>query len=284
MYLLTLDGEMKRLRAKGLGTSTRKADIIEPEKEEILWSKGILGDDSPTAILNTVFYMNGLYFALRSGQEHGQLQHSPCQIEVIEQDEHVPYLQYTENVSKNNPGGLKGRKHKPKIIKHYANQENPKQCFVRIFKKYNSLCPQNCPSNAFYLKPLNVPRDGCWFCPVAVGHNVLNNMLKKMCERAGINGFKTNHSLRATAATRLFNEGVDEQLIMERTDHDSIDGVQNYKRTSNDQLIAISDVLNGMPSNKKVNSSSITSSTTTVSSDTSKITFNNCTNITINFN
>ena len=53
---------------------------------------------------------------------------------------------------------------------------------------------------------------------------------------------------------------------MERTGHHSIDGVRNYKRTSNDQLIAISDVLNGMPSNKKVKSSSITSSTTTVSS------------------
>ena len=60
----TFEGEMKRLRAKGLGTSTRKVDIIEPEEEEILWSKGILGDDSPTAILNTVFHMNGLYFAL----------------------------------------------------------------------------------------------------------------------------------------------------------------------------------------------------------------------------
>ena len=212
---------MKRLRAKGPGTSTRKADIIEPKEEETLWSKGILGDDSPTAILNTVFYMNGLYFALCSGQKHRQLRHSPCQIEVIEQDGHVPYLQYTEDVSKNNPGGLKRRKHKPKIIKHYANQENPKRCFVRIFKKYNSLCP----SNAFYLKPLNVPRDGCWFRPVAVGHNVLNNMLNKMCERAGINGFKTNHLLRATAATTLFNEGVDEQLIMERTGHHSIDGV-----------------------------------------------------------
>ena len=66
-----------------------------------------------------------------------------------------------------------------------------------------------------------------------------------MCERDGINGFKTNHLLRASAATRLFNEGVDEQLIMERTGHHSIDGVRNYKRTSNDQLIAISDVLNG---------------------------------------
>ena len=40
-----------------------------------------------------------------------------------------------------------------------------------------------------------------WFSSVAVGHNKLHNMMKKMCEEAGIEGYKTNHSLRATAAT-----------------------------------------------------------------------------------
>ena len=35
-----------------------------------------------------------------------------------------------------------------------------------------------------------------------------------MYEAIGIEGGKTNHSLRATAAIRLFKEGIDEQLIM----------------------------------------------------------------------
>ena len=37
-----------------------------------------------------------------------------------------------------------------------------------------------------------------------------------MCRRARIEGYKTNHYLRATTATHLFRAGVDEQLIMER--------------------------------------------------------------------
>ena len=60
-------------------------------------------------------------------------------------------------------------------------------------------------------------------------------MVKKMYADANITGYKTNHSLRATTATRLYHAGVDEQLIMERTGHRSLDGVISYKRTSDNQ-------------------------------------------------
>ena len=56
--------------------------------------------------------------------------------------------------------------------------------------------------------------------------------------------FKTNHSLQVTSATRLFQGWVDEQLIMGRTGHRSIDGIRTYKRVSNEQKEDISHVLN----------------------------------------
>ena len=59
----------------------------------------------------------------------------------------------------------------------------------------------------------------------------------------GIGGFKTNHSLCATAATQLYQAGLDEQLIMETTGHQSLDGVRNYKRTSVEQQQVVSDIL-----------------------------------------
>ena len=65
-----------------------------------------------------------------------------------------------------------------------------------------------------------------------------------MCKEAGIQGYKTNHSLRATAATRLYASGVDEQLVMERTGHCSTEGIRSYKRTSTEQQQDISDILN----------------------------------------
>ena len=63
-FCCTLDGEMKRLETKGLETSKKKAECIETNDEEILWSKGILGDKTPEALLNNIFFMNGMYFAL----------------------------------------------------------------------------------------------------------------------------------------------------------------------------------------------------------------------------
>jgi len=49
----------------------------------------------------------------------------------------------------------------------------------------------------------------------------------------GLMTFFTNHSLRTSAATRLYDAGVDEQLIMLQTGHRSTAGVRSYKRTSN---------------------------------------------------
>ena len=63
-----------------------------------------------------------------------------------------------------------------------------------------------------------------------------------MYRLAGIR--QTIDSLRVTAATRLFQQGVDEQLIMIRTGHRSIDGVRAYKRVSESQQQALSNVLN----------------------------------------
>ncbi|XP_064403277.1 zinc finger MYM-type protein 2-like [Halichondria panicea] len=242
----SLDAEMKRLQATGLGSTRKQAEPLSMQEEELLWEKKLLGDHCPAALLNTMAFMNWLYFALRSGGEHRQLRHIPCQIEVFDNPQGRSCLRYTEDISKNHPGGLKGRKHKQKVVVHHSNIENPTRCFVRLFQKYSTLCLPERPSNALYLTPLAKPKnDDCWFSKVPLGHNSLKDIVKNMCLKAGIPGYKTNHSLRATTATRLYSNGVDEQLVMERTGHRSIEGIRSYKRTSSEQQENISDLLNG---------------------------------------
>lgn len=45
----------------------------------------------------------------------------------------------------------------------------------------------------------------------------------------------TNHSLQATAITRMYKRGVPEKLISDKSGHRSLKGLRSYKRTSSIQ-------------------------------------------------
>ena len=295
-----MDAEMKRLQGKGLGSCRKQAEPLTLKEEELLWEKRLLGDHSPEVLVNTIIFMNGLYFALRSGDEHRNLRHSPCQIQLVECPGERAYLKYIEDVSKNRPGGLKGRKVKPKVVIHHENMDNPDRCFIRLFKKYISLCPNDRPDKAFYLTPLKKPSETCWYSAAPIGRNKLSNVISTMCKACGIQGFKTNHSLRATAATRLYSAGIDEQLVMERTGHRSTEGIRSYKRTSSAQQENVSDILNNKkpctevavpecsgPSAELASASCTTTQMALsgyMASKTGAFTFNSCNTVNINFN
>jgi integrase len=88
----------------------------------------------------------------------------------------------------------------------------------------------------------NGPVRGKWFDDAPVGIHTLQCTIGRLCNDAGFDGFYTNHSLRATAATRLFSAGVDEQLICEKTGHRS-DAIRGYKRTSEQQQELVSKIV-----------------------------------------
>ena len=88
---------MLKSRLRSLGKYQKnKAEVIVVDQEDLLWSKGLLGDSTPNVLL-----------------EHRKLCFKPSQIEMIES---LPYLVYTEFVSKTNQGGLQHRKKEPKKL------------------------------------------------------------------------------------------------------------------------------------------------------------------------
>ena len=104
--------------------------------------------------------------------------------------------------------------------------------------------PLEAKTDAFYLTPLKKPKGNVWYGQTPIGHNTLDTTVSRICKAAGIVGYKTNHSLRVTTATRLFQKGVEEQLIMARTGHRSLEGVRTYKRIGDEQREMMSNVLN----------------------------------------
>ena len=107
-FRCTLDSEMKRVQSAGIGTCHRQPEPLTAQEEEQLWKTGHLGDHSPQALVDTILFMCGVYFALRSGQEYRTLRFEPCQIQILQQPGRKACLRYTEDLSKSNPGGLKG--------------------------------------------------------------------------------------------------------------------------------------------------------------------------------
>ena len=76
---------MKRLQSLGIGAKRRQAEpLMEEEEEEQLWQTGQLGDHSPQALVDTMLFMHGIYFALRSGHEHCNLRFEPAQVDLVD--------------------------------------------------------------------------------------------------------------------------------------------------------------------------------------------------------
>ena len=144
------------------------------------------------------------------------------------------FLCYTKDIGlKTNKGGLKHQKVNAKMVDLYATATQDR-CPLRAIMEYLSLLPKNRTCTAFYLQPRRKWFGKAWYMNRPAGVNTLQNAVREMCHHAGLPGYYSNHSLRLTATTKLYCNGVDEQLIMEITGYRSL-AVHSYKRTSDKQ-------------------------------------------------
>ena len=95
------------------------------------------------------------------------------------------------------------------------------------------LPPNAADMDIFYIRPHQKGVAKVWYASVPIGKNILSKMLKTMCSEAGIEGNKSNHSLRAYAATELFQAGISEKVIQDQTGHRSLDGLKSMSAYEN---------------------------------------------------
>ena len=119
-----LDSLYRKLQSAGIDTSARKTEVLHNEDEEKLWASGVLDPDTPQALPNCVFFLNGKRFCLRGGIEHRKLKLSQFTREMVTVNgkKFVRYT-YTECGSKNRSGGLKQLNQANKIA-HQCESED----------------------------------------------------------------------------------------------------------------------------------------------------------------
>ena len=105
----------------------------------LLWGFCALRALTTTVLINTLIYLIGLNFVFRAAQDHRNLCGDNSQLELLADSDGVKFLQYTEDVSKSNRGGLRHRKVTPKSVRAYPNSENKERCIVALYELYCSI-------------------------------------------------------------------------------------------------------------------------------------------------
>ena len=158
-------GAMKEREKQGIGLQKRQAEIIIPEEEKLLCETKTLCVENPQKLLDTLFFLVGLNFALRGGEEHHQLCGGPNSLlRLVDEDT----LQYTQNVSKSNQGDLKHKEIAPKKVLAYTIKDKPERCVVAVYKLYMSHCPVPYPGQ-FHLRPHVNPKGKVWYTKTLFG-------------------------------------------------------------------------------------------------------------------
>ena len=247
---IVLDNVMKQRAEANVGTTKRQADLVSYEHEEKLWSDGILGEQTPDQLRDTVCFLLGINLALRAVDEHYHLRRDtkdkPSQLSFQRNSNGVRCLVYTEDTcTKTNNGGLKHMRKDRKIVWVYPNK-NVNRCCVRLVDKYISLCPPTVKKSNFYLRSLEKINPAQWYGHQVLGQNRVGEVVKNLLKSAKLDGYFINHSLRRTGTTCLFQAGFERKLIKEFTGHVS-DAVDAYAITSDAQRQVMSEILAKAP-------------------------------------
>jgi len=164
----------------------------------------ILSSESPLGLLRAVFYLNGLNFVLRGGDEHRKLKISQLVFSEVANPENpsemIRHVQYTEHESKNRPGGSHQLNENNKIVTQFGKPELGDKCHVFSLELYLSKLPNSAFQNdVFYMEPKPSVSDSLadpWYMNLAIGHNTPSGMLKEIMKAGNLDlTRKSNHSL-----------------------------------------------------------------------------------------
>ena len=113
--------------------------------------------------------------------------------------------------------------------------EGSRMCPVQAFELYSSKLH---PENLFLFQKAkkNFSLDSLtWYTKEILGKNTIGDMMKNISKKAGLGKTYTNHCVRATTVTSLYQNGVDAQTICSITKHKNEGTLKHYISSRSDQ-------------------------------------------------
>ena len=223
-----LDCQLWYLRSIGVGVVKRRTPVITCDAEDLLWEREIIGFNSPKALLNAIFLLNGKNFILRGVSKQYNLRSQ--QIILCENPERI---QYVEHGSKNNAREIAEQKVTVKNVTINAVPHSSR-CHVRVFQEFmKRVLPETVANNEqFYLQPISTTKPPgslkYWSHPKPLGERRVKTMVRDMFSDTHLYGHFTNHSLRTTGTSDIA-AGVPEALSQKHTGHRSLESLRLYE-------------------------------------------------------
>lgn len=257
-----LDNVMKERTKANIGVVPKQAELITYDMENRLWQKGILGEQTPDQLRNTVLFLLGVNMYSRAVEDHYNLRRSvpgkASQISFEQNEKGIMCMVYCEDsVTKTHDGGIRDMRSDRKVVWVYPSEDCNK-CPVRLTQKYLALCPKYIKKENFYLRSLEKPTPHQWYAEQVVGSQALSKVIGSIMEKGEFFGFFTNHSARRTGGTHLFRAGVQRKLVKECTGHRS-DAVDKYQFTSDAQRAELCKIIREDPNVIKCKEKSVES-------------------------
>ena len=221
------------LKSRGLGNTSDRASRLPPDDEEQMWATGALGDSDPEALIHTMWFLMTKCYGFRGCHESRQLEWGDVSLKF--NGDNSPHLQWNERLTKTRVGTGNLRAFAPKM---FQNTKHPEHCPVRLYEPFRSRRPVNGKCSAFFLG-MNSNRptpSAAWFVDAPMGKNRLAQIMSRIAHRAGLqHGKFTNHSVRCTMCTQLYQQDVDPSLITQLSGHKNPNGLAPYTVASDYQ-------------------------------------------------
>ena len=161
----------KQLKAEGKGNRPHRADPLDENQVEKLWTTGAVGLKTPRQLLHLMWWNDTRMLGMRGRQKHLN-----CKVQDFKDQGN--YYDYTERSTKTRTGETDD----PKARREYNNMifrgNNDETHPYVALKKYLSHRPERL--DEFYLQPIDSPKENIWYNKLSMKRDGLVNIMKRM--------------------------------------------------------------------------------------------------------